>query len=130
MECGHRNGNCDTFWSHRLGDILIVLSVQQNDYIRIKVSKKVDLVKQKKLKIPKEFSISFASLKPLIFLRDNTIKIWDSEKGIELGHLIGHTKTILGAEFSPDVRWIASASEDWTVRVWDASTYKECRVLR
>ncbi len=39
--------------------------------------------------------------------------------------LRGHTRGVLCVDFSPDGQWAASASDDWTVRVWDVSTGQE-----
>jgi WD40 repeat protein len=43
--------------------------------------------------------------------------------------LHGHTKAVLKVAISPDSRWIASASADGTVRVWEIATGKALFVL-
>ncbi len=65
-----------------------------------------------------------------IFLRDCTLKVWDSQKGVEVASMKGHTKGILACEFSPDNRFIVSASEDNTLKIWDAHNHSEIRTLR
>src|SRR5262249_25587903 len=42
----------------------------------------------------------------------------------------GHTNSVNAITFSPDGRCLASASTDYTVRVWDAQTGQEIRTLR
>ena len=57
---------------------------------------------------------------------DNTIRIWDSQTGKQIGQLPeGHTKKVSSASFSPDGKHIVSASYDKTIRIWDTQTSKQ-----
>ncbi len=44
--------------------------------------------------------------------------------------LIGHTAPVNKAQYSPDGKWIATASDDNTVRVWDSHSGKTVHVLK
>jgi Flp pilus assembly protein TadD len=48
----------------------------------------------------------------------------------ELLTLKGHTSVVYGVAFSPDGQWLASASADQTVKVWDARTGQEILTLK
>jgi len=49
---------------------------------------------------------------------DNTIRIWDFNKGIEINKLEVHTGTVLCLVVLPNNQ-LASGSQDNTIRIWD-----------
>ncbi len=53
---------------------------------------------------------------------DHTTVLWDVAKREQLGTLRGHRERILDAAFSPDGEWIATASLDYTARIWETRT--------
>ncbi|KAG8680361.1 hypothetical protein FRC09_018303 [Ceratobasidium sp. 395] len=49
--------------------------------------------------------------------------MWDTKTGMSVGQpLTGHTSAVGTVSYSPDGDYIASGSNDKTVRIWDAST--------
>jgi WD40 repeat protein len=53
--------------------------------------------------------------------------IWDIETGERLALLEGHQGPVVALAWSPDGRWIGTASLDNTARLWDAAAGKETR---
>jgi WD40 repeat protein len=60
---------------------------------------------------------------------DKTLKIWDTDTGIELRTLTGHTGPVRGVAIAPDGNRAISASEDKTLKIWDIETGRELQTL-
>jgi WD40 repeat protein len=50
------------------------------------------------------------------------LRIWDVATGDTRRTLEGHTEWVQGCGVAPDGTWIVSASNDKTLRIWDAAT--------
>jgi tetratricopeptide (TPR) repeat protein len=48
--------------------------------------------------------------------------VWDAQTGQALTEPLKHGSSVYSAQFSPDGKWVVTASADSTARVWDAQT--------
>jgi WD40 repeat protein/tRNA A-37 threonylcarbamoyl transferase component Bud32 len=53
----------------------------------------------------------------------------DRVSNVELARLNGHSLPVMGIAYSPDGKWLASASFDKTVKIWDTASHKEIKTL-
>ena len=60
---------------------------------------------------------------------ENTIKIWDTIKGINIGYLEGHNSDVNSVKWSNDSQLFASCGLDKTVRFWDIRERKNINIL-
>jgi WD40 repeat protein len=54
--------------------------------------------------------------------QDTAVRIWDPLSGSCLATLTGHTEEVGAVAISPDGTWLATASRDGTVRIWDRAS--------
>ena len=59
-------------------------------------------------------------------IKDFTVRLWDAASGEELRQFVGHAGAVSAVSFSPDGRYLLSASRDEpTSRIWDVATGQE-----
>ena len=56
--------------------------------------------------------------------------LWDGYTGTKLAVLEGHTSGVTSVAITPDGSWIASGSDDKSVRIWDGKTGKQSSLLK
>jgi WD40 repeat protein len=62
--------------------------------------------------------------------QDQTIRIWDVERRVEINTLEGHTSGVTSICFSPDSKRLASGSRDSTIRLWEPETGQVLLILQ
>lgn len=58
----------------------------------------------------------------LVASQDGLVIEWQIADGQALRRFVGHTDVVNSAAYSPDERWVATASYDDTLRIWDEQT--------
>ena len=54
---------------------------------------------------------------------DHAVRLWNAMTGDTIGGpLVGHEDDVMSVAFSPNMQYLASGSDDHTVRIWDAAT--------
>jgi WD40 repeat protein len=57
------------------------------------------------------------------------VTVWDIPAGKIKASLVGHTSSVISADFSHDGRFFATASDDATIRLWDSQALTCMRIL-
>jgi len=52
----------------------------------------------------------------------NRVRVWDNTTGLPVSQQMIHKDGVRSAQFSPDGRWVVTASMDGAARVWDVET--------
>lgn len=60
---------------------------------------------------------------------DNTVQLWDTEKGTKLTTLRGHKGWVTAVAFSADGKTLASGDANKVIKLWDVDTHKERATL-
>ena len=60
---------------------------------------------------------------------DNVAKIWSPFSGELIRNLNGHTKGLSDIAWSPDSVYLATASDDHTIRIWDVDSVRTIREI-
>ncbi|KAF9903177.1 hypothetical protein BX616_001696, partial [Lobosporangium transversale] len=70
--------------------------------------------------------IAFSPSDPQMIVgsQQGSINVVDTESGAVLHTLEGHTEGISAAAYTPDGRYIATSSDDMTVRLWDPRSFR------
>lgn len=67
-------------------------------------------------------AITFSTDGKIIVASGNNLRLWNRETGAEIGVLTGHTGEITKVKFSPDGKYLVTASKDRSIRFWDLRT--------
>ena len=78
-------------------------------------------------------SLCFEPTNDLVLLSanngENTVKIWDTIKGMNIVCLEGHSSDVNSVKWSNDSQLFASCGFDKTIRFWDIRDYKNTSIL-
>lgn len=66
----------------------------------------------------------------IVSANGNSITIIETQSGAHIKTLKGHLKNVTSVACSPNNKWIASGSEDCTIRIWDAQAGTEKYLLK
>jgi len=59
-----------------------------------------------------------------------TVSVWNADAGAEEMRLSAHQGSVAGVAFAPDGRWLATAGDDWEVKLWTIGTDEPTAAMR
>ncbi|PCJ87804.1 MAG: hypothetical protein COA57_04405 [Flavobacteriales bacterium] len=85
---------------------------------------------EKSIEVPSASAVAYsANGRYLAAAGKKIVAIWDTKNWKQIGTLEGHAKNINSVSFSPDVQYIATASEDKKIIIWKVKTQEQISVL-
>lgn len=109
-------------------DNLKLVAVGRDDHLRFydpaDASLTYELTSEKRL-----FAAAFTRDSRTVLTGGGQLRQWRYASPTAIRTLAGHGGPVLGLTYSPSGRWIASASADQTVRIWDANTGAQVKQL-
>ena len=57
---------------------------------------------------------------------DCTVSLWDPHAGRFERRLEGHSQGVSDVTWSPDSKYVSTASDDMTIKIWDVATVSVC----
>jgi WD40 repeat protein len=107
------------------GKYILTSPGRSDDKVRLWDVSTGKLIREYQSAMPGGDSVAFAPDGKIVI--DSGVNMWDMQTGKELRRLIGHTDLIWTATFSPNGKYIATASADGTARLWDVQSGQELR---
>ncbi|MCB0176298.1 MAG: WD40 repeat domain-containing protein [Anaerolineae bacterium] len=58
---------------------------------------------------------------------NNTVRLWNTDTGVEIRRFEGHLEKVNSVDFSPDGQTIVTGSDDLTIRLWNVNSGQEIK---